>query len=474
MTQIKLQEGQAELPTPESTHSYWHHDPSPELLGHRTTDKLPSQADVVVVGSGITGTFAAKELVEGGRNVLMLDAREACWGATGRGALQNGGHCHPLIFITKPHIAQFELDNYFFMRDFVTANQVPCDWKSVGAVCGLATEEAAQAAKENVRLIRRHHPSLADKAIYVDDKKELAKLRVPSARAAVVHPNAAKVWPYKLVAWVLERLLRGNDRTKANNAGIKFNLQTNTPATHLQRCGDSWVVHTPRGQVVARQVLLATNGYTSHLLPRMTSLIRPTRGQVSALLPPKGYTPLEHTHIWGTPDGAEDYLIQRDDGGVLILGGERAGEAAARSRTSRDDVTDPEICARLRKGLHDVLELRPGQEGGEADELQASYEWTGIMGYSRDGHPWVGQVPEALGGGEGLYISAGYTGHGMPAASRSGAAAASMMLGKGTGAVKLPPEFVISEERARLAEKAVLPSTLEDEIRMNAFWIQKQ
>jgi hypothetical protein len=84
MTQIKLQEGQAELPTPESTHSYWHRDPSPALLGHRTTDKLPEQADVVVVGSGITGAFAARELVDGGRDVLMLEAREACWGATGR------------------------------------------------------------------------------------------------------------------------------------------------------------------------------------------------------------------------------------------------------------------------------------------------------------------------------------------------------------------------------------------------------
>ncbi|KAJ4155266.1 hypothetical protein LMH87_000522 [Akanthomyces muscarius] len=468
MTQIKFQEGQAELPTPESTHSYWHHDPSPELLGHRTTDKLPDHADVVVVGSGITGTFAARELVEGGRNVLMLEAREACWGATGR----NGGHCHPMVFTSKPNIAQFELDNYFFMRDFVSANKVPCDWQSVGAVCRLATEEEAQTAEDNVRLLRRHHPSLADKAIYVEDAQELKKLRVPDARAAVVHPHAAKVWPYKLVAWVLEMLLRKNDTTKKPP---RFNLQTTTPVTHLQRHGASWVLHTPRGQVVAKQVLLATNGYTSHLLPKMTGLIRPTRGQVSALLPPKGYTPLAHTHIWGTAAGGEDYLAQRDGGsGVLILGGERSGDAAARSRTSRDDVTDPDISARLRTASYNVLELRPGQEGGEAEELQATYEWTGIMGYSRDRHPWVGEVPEGLGGGKGLYISAGYTGHGMPAASRSGVAAANMILGKGTGDVKLPPEFVISEERASQAEKTVLPSSLEDEIRMNAFWIQQQ
>lgn len=75
---------QAELPTPNSTLSYWHRDPSKKLLGHRTTENLPSTADVVVIGSGITGTFAAQELVACGRSVVMLEAREACWGATGR------------------------------------------------------------------------------------------------------------------------------------------------------------------------------------------------------------------------------------------------------------------------------------------------------------------------------------------------------------------------------------------------------
>lgn len=74
---------QARPPSSNSTRSYWHRDPSDRLLGHRTTE-LPTTADVVIIGSGITGTFAARELVAGGRSVLMLEAREACWGATGR------------------------------------------------------------------------------------------------------------------------------------------------------------------------------------------------------------------------------------------------------------------------------------------------------------------------------------------------------------------------------------------------------
>jgi tRNA A37 threonylcarbamoyladenosine dehydratase len=81
----KLLEGQAELPSVESTNSYWHKEPSEKLLGYRSTAELPSTAEVVVVGSGITGTFAARELIKGGcKNVVLLEAREACWGATGR------------------------------------------------------------------------------------------------------------------------------------------------------------------------------------------------------------------------------------------------------------------------------------------------------------------------------------------------------------------------------------------------------
>lgn len=80
--------GQAGLPSPNPSKSFWHSEPSKILLGHKTTDSLPSEADVVIIGSGISGAFAAHYLQqdERGKNlkVVMLEAREACWGATGR------------------------------------------------------------------------------------------------------------------------------------------------------------------------------------------------------------------------------------------------------------------------------------------------------------------------------------------------------------------------------------------------------
>lgn len=83
MTQLK---SLSTLPTPNSSRSFWHSQPSEKLLGHRTAADLPKVADVVVVGSGISGAFAARELMAKGEglNILMLEAREACWGATGR------------------------------------------------------------------------------------------------------------------------------------------------------------------------------------------------------------------------------------------------------------------------------------------------------------------------------------------------------------------------------------------------------
>jgi len=88
MTEFAETSGQASLPTANSTKSFWHSQPSKTLLGHRSTSTLPAKADVVILGSGISGASAAHYLreEENGKDldIVMLEAREACWGATGR------------------------------------------------------------------------------------------------------------------------------------------------------------------------------------------------------------------------------------------------------------------------------------------------------------------------------------------------------------------------------------------------------
>lgn len=125
-----------------------------------------------------------------------------------------------------------------------------------------------------------------------------------------------------------------------------------------------------------------------------------------------------------------------------------------------DGVVDEATAKYLRRQLVDVFALPEGKSNeGEGVELQASHQWTGIMGFSRDDLPWIGPVP----GSEGVFMAAGFTGHGMPNTWLSGKAVAEMIVhslqgGDGSeGAVRaqeatgLPKAYQVTEERIKKA-----------------------
>lgn len=87
---------------------------------------------------------------------------------------------------------------------------------------------------------------------------------------------------------------------------------------------------------------------------------------------------------------------------------------------------------------------------------RAKAVWSGIMGFSVDGCPWVGKVPAELSGrvavvGGGEWICAGYSGEGMVNAWRCGVALARMVFGKDTHPEWLPKPFGVSVERHKNA-----------------------
>ncbi|CAK7201952.1 hypothetical protein SEUCBS139899_004668 [Sporothrix eucalyptigena] len=539
----------AGLPSDNPSTSYWLQDPSPVLLGHRTTPELPDEVDVVVVGSGITGSFAADALFEedncSNKSVLLLEAREACSGATGR----NGGHCQPLVYFSAPDVAAFELATFHFLERFVAENKVPCDWRTLpgGGVHGYLDADLFALAEELVETLGKTHPDLASQVTVVrpdstdadGDHPSLESLRLRGAAGALVQRHAASVWPYKLVAWVLERLV------KKHGASGAFNLQTNTPALSIAQDTSSdsplWIVETTRGKVRARAVLLATNGYLSHLLPpSLADLVVPVRAQIAALVPPSSSTKVEtsetvepapanvtsmstsssssssngvskssitvvktengqtstttknttsnnvpadrlshsyvfvgHDHERPSGGNRDEYLVQRPfttgssgatqtvhstasssggnasafatsssfstpstSGGHLIWGGGRQRAADGAVGVWQDDEVESSVATYLRSHLAPILDV-----GGEEPPvpLEADYEWTGIMGFSRDQNPWVGRVPTSAllsestnansssSAPSGLYVSAGYTGHGMPSTSLCGRAVAGII-----------------------------------------------
>ncbi|KAK4961884.1 hypothetical protein LTR10_002377 [Elasticomyces elasticus] len=467
---LPTQHSPAGLPTETSSTSFWHSQPSPLLKAHRSTRNLPATASVVIIGSGITGASVAHHLLtednssskSNGKelNVVMLEAREACWGATGR----NGGHCQPLLIESSedPGIGHFELANFYALQKLIKEENIDCEFVVQPSVRAIYSDRHLQEAELELQTMERTAPDLRKMMRIVKSKDELKQYRIPTAKGAIVTSLASRLWPYKFVSHILTSLLTSTDLKGT------FNLQTLTPTTSFSfsSAEDSpgCYIHTPRGVIHADKVVLATNAYTSHLLPNFADLIVPCRGQMSALIPLPSVTGKNRlqTSYGFLGDGLDDYLIQRpnETGGHLMFGGGR--QHGPSIGVTDDNVVDPETAKYLRSRLVDCLSL---PEGGE---FQATHEWSGIMGFSRDERPWVGPVPSSAQSvaRPGMFVSAGYTGHGMPNTWLCGKAVALMVqktidfpsdpewaVEMAAGEVNLPLSYRLTSERMAKAMK---------------------
>jgi glycine/D-amino acid oxidase-like deaminating enzyme len=362
-------------------------------------------------------------------------------------ASQNGGHCQPLLFDRSADVAQFELRNVSTVKSYIEKHSVPCEWRSVSGCRTFWTEGVMAEAEKEIAYLQKIAPSIATQVSVIKDKEELKKHRVSEdCIGATLTAGAGSLWPYKLVTFILERLIKDG----------KLNLQTKTPVTEITSSDGRHTLQTPRGLISTKTVILATNGYTSALLPHFADLIVPVRGEMSALFPPKDSTILPNSYgmvaALGQAANNDDYLIQRPYSGVpnpaghLMFGGGRGAGILPTVGISDDSVIDEGAAAYLRGSLFKILKL-----DGETDgvrELKAAAEWSGIMGYSRDDHPWVGKVP----GSEGMWLSGGYTGHGMPNGTLCGKAVVDMMLGEESGRE-------LSEVHTELVEQGAIPKS---------------
>jgi glycine/D-amino acid oxidase-like deaminating enzyme len=142
-------------------------------------------------------------------------------------------------------------------------------------------------------------------------------------------------------------------------------------------------------------------------------MIVPLRGQITAQRPGSNLpnAGLPTTYSFCYKDGFE-YMISRPEGsrfaGDIIIGGglvQAAEEGLYQYGTTDDTVCDPLISEYLTASAERYF----GANWGTDDVAgRVRQEWTGIMGYSADGYPLVGEIPDE----PGLFISASFQGHG--------------------------------------------------------------
>lgn len=213
----------------------------------------PTRADLLIVGGGFTGLWAAvqaKELMPR-LDVVLIDAGRVAHGATGRA----GGIVSTSIMHGLPNAQRVFPDDIEKLEAFGQANldgfeaalarygiDADAEW---GGEMTVAVDDAhLDALRADCELHRRygHHVELLDRA------QTAEHIRSPLFAGALwSRQRSGTVHPAKL-AWGLRRA--------AISLGVR--LYENTPLTATQDRGAHVEVSTPGGAITARRVLFGT------------------------------------------------------------------------------------------------------------------------------------------------------------------------------------------------------------------------
>ncbi|EAW06968.1 NAD(P)/FAD-dependent oxidoreductase [Aspergillus clavatus NRRL 1] len=478
------------LPTTKPTTSFWLRNPHPTLAQAQSSN-LPSEAEVVIIGSGVAGASIARTLLKsrkpgkeaGSRPaVVILEARDVCSGATGR----NGGH----ILETAEEFVDLEesigleaakITMRFRMAHLKellkTADEFGLTEESqarkVQFLSVYFDEEGWKAAVPRLKRLKECLPEEAAEWRSYDKDEVPKEFCLPRARGIIAGPAGA-VWPYKLVTGILDRLQKKHPED--------LRIETNTPVTGIQDNSSQeesslrYSVETTRGTIRARHIVHCTNAHTGHLVPGLRGRIYPVRGQMSAQNPGSKFRGqgAEHSWIFNYEKGF-DYLTQlpsskRTDAGEMMMfgGGFAHGEGGGIGDFGIP--TDSELSLYADIHLSGALSAIFGRENwGSVPGESVEQMWTGSLGFSSDGFPWVGKLPKSLtqrgegkeeGGSE--WISAAFSGEGMVLAWLSGKALGTMLLAHDNNLAEtesadlswVPEQMLVTEDRV---EKAVLP-----------------
>jgi glycine/D-amino acid oxidase-like deaminating enzyme len=378
--------------------AYWH--ATMPALVDRSGRSLPDAADAVVIGGGYTGVAAARKLALQGARTVLLEANTLGWGASSR----NGGICHP----------GFKWDPQTLVRKYGRELARALYAETVQATDLLAGTVRDQGIDAELRYngylvlawARAHAEDFPAEAAALAEfgtrarviaRDELASEIGTSAyhgglaidAGGVVHPGK---WFAALAAL-------------AERAGAE--LHEGVRATSIRRQRDGrFVVETTRGAILAREVLVATNGYTDGVAPTLRRRIIPIGSYIIATEPlseslARELSPTGRAYF-DTRNFLSYWHVTADR--RMLFGGRVSFFPTSVDRTAR------------------LLYQRMVQVHPELADTRVEYSWGGKVALTMDRMPHVGRAG-------GVTYAMGYSGTGVVMSNWLGTRAAEWMGG---------------------------------------------
>lgn len=482
------------LPNPNPTTAFWQM-PMHDTVGTIQSSSLPAETDVVVIGSGITGTSVTKALLEDeasfpGLKVTVLEARTLCSGATGR----NGGHCvtaagHKFTTWVDTYgvenaraIARFSLLNMERVQEVANGMTETIRKRSeirrVQKLCFTSDPVIWKKIQDSVAMFAREIPEHASHNRLVSAEELSKEWGVVNPLGGYAQPAGA-IWPYRFCTEVMAELLRRYES--------RLNIETRTPVTSVvdhgaNASGHRYTVSTPRGAIKARRVVYCTNAYSAHLLPQLRGKLHPFRGHMSTQAMPERFPSWGGERSWSfiqpiRIDPTTDmyhfglyYLQQNAVTKDLFVGVEnqRIDECLGSddSFVSEASVKDlPNCLPRMFSVLNKKGDVN---SAADFDKPRLKCIWSGVMGMTSDGLPLVGQLPKSATGRASVgeeWIAAGFQGYGMDKCWMTGEALVAMMAGKDVSSW-FPSAYLVSDKR--ITEDLSIEKTADAYVQMAA------
>ncbi|TWI58688.1 gamma-glutamylputrescine oxidase [Pseudomonas duriflava] len=341
------------------------------------------ECDVCIIGAGYTGLSTALFLLEQGFTVTIVEAAKVGFGASGR----NGGqivnsYSRDIDVIERTVGARqasllgaMAFEGGRIIRERVARYGIECDLKD-GGVFAAFNDKQMKHLEAQKRLWERYGN---DQLELLDSRRIRDVVATNRYVGGLLDMSGGHIHPLNLAL--------GEAAAVVSLGG---NIYEQSPAIRIDR-GDRPVVHTPKGQVRSRFVVVAGNAYLGGLVPELASKSMPCGTQVIATEPlseelahrllPQDYCVEDCNYLL-------DYYRLSGDRRLIYGGGVVYG---ARDPANIEKIIRPKM-----------LKTFP-----QLAKVKIDFAWTGNFLLTLSRLPQVGRL------GDNLYYSQGCSGHGV-------------------------------------------------------------
>ena len=372
----------------------------------RAAADLPARTDVAIVGGGYTGLAAARALARRGADVTVLERYTLGWGASSR----NGGFVLPgfkpdvevlarkLGLAEARRLFRLSVEAVEGLEALIAEEAIECAYARCGTVV-LAAAPGHLAGLERSRRFLR--VELGHETTVLGPAELRGEIGSARYHGGLLDPLAGSVQPAALL-----RGLAG----AAERAGAR--LVEGVEVRAVARRGSGVELATSSGIIAARDVLVATNGYTGPAVPALQRRVVPIGSHLIATAP---LDPALARRLIPRARVLSDtknllYYFRLSPDGRMVFGGRAAFTPTPIARTA----------AILARGMVEVFP--------ELKEAPVEYAWGGQVAFTLDQMPHAGRLGGRL---DGVHYCLGYGGHGVALATWLGARLGDALAGAG-------------------------------------------